>query len=324
MTPIFLFRASAVAVAAFSLVCAQAQPLASGPIRILVGFAPGGTTDIAARIIAQQINETSGQTLIVENKTGASGRIAAEALKNAAPNGTTLLLVPIVVPVIAPLVWKQLSYDPIKDFAPVTQVAGYQFAFVVGPDHPARTMQEFVAWLKSHPKQASFGTPAAGSLPHFIGVMVERAIGVDMLHVAYKGVTPLANDLMGGQIPAAVDALSDVLELHRAGKVRIIATSGARRSPLLPEVPTFKEQGFSAIEGSGWIAVYAPAGTPKPIIDQWSAAINRVLQTPAIRQRLTDLGYEPTGTTPEELAAIMASDAARWAPIIKASGFSAE
>ena len=302
----------------------HAQQLPYGSIRILVGFAPGGTTDIAARLIAAEISEASGRTIIVENKPGASGRIVAEALKNATPDGTTLMLVPIVVPVIAPLVWKDLSYDPAKDFAPITHVAGYQYAFFVGLDHPARTMQELVAWMKAHPKQANFGTPGAGSLPHFLGMMIGKAAGIDMVHVAYKGIAPLATDLMGGRIPAAVDALSDVLELHRAGNLRIIATSGAKRSPLLPNVPTFKEQGFPAIEASGWIAMYAPAKTPKPVIDQWSGAIVRALQTPAIRQRLIELGYEPTGTTPEELAAIMAADTARWAPIIKASRFSAD
>jgi len=155
-------------------------------------------------------------------------------------------------------------------------------------------------------------------------MLVGQATGLDMVHVAYKGIAPLAIDLTGGQIPAGVSALSDLLELHRAGRVRIIATPGAQRSPLLPAVPTFTEQGFPAIEGNGWIAFYAPARTPKAMIDQWSAVIARAVQTPELRARLIDLGLEPTGTTPEALAAIMAADTARWAPIVKASGFSAD
>ncbi len=176
----------------------HAQQLPYGSIRILVGFAPGGTTDIAARLIAAEISEASGRTIVVENKPGASGRIVAEALKNATPDGTTLMLVPIVVPVIAPLVWKDLSYDPAKDFAPITHVAGYQYAFFVGLDHPARTMQELVAWMKAHPKQANFGTPGAGSLPHFLGMMIGKAAGIDMVHVGHRG-QRLDRDVRAGE-----------------------------------------------------------------------------------------------------------------------------
>jgi tripartite-type tricarboxylate transporter receptor subunit TctC len=233
-----------------------------------------------------------------------------------------LLLTPVAVPVLAPLVFKQLNYDPAKDFAPVSQVATYQFAFAVSPNNPARTVPEFVTWLKANPAQANFGSPAPGSLPHFFGLMVGHATGIDMVHIAYKGGAPLAADLMGGQIPAGIDALSDMMELHRAGKIRIIATSGAKRSPLLPTVATFKEQGFPSIEGSGWIGAYAPSKTPKSVIDQLSAAIVKALQMPKVRERFLALGYEPTGTTPEALAAIMAADTARWEPIIKRSGFS--
>jgi tripartite-type tricarboxylate transporter receptor subunit TctC len=302
----------------------QAQTALKGPVRIIVGFAAGGSSDIAARMLADKLKDSLGVPVIVENKVGAGGRIAAEALKNATPDGSTLLLVPVVVPVLAPLVYKQLSYDPARDFAPVAQVATYQFAFAVSPGVPAKTVPEFVAWLKANPAQANFGSPAPGSLPHFFGLMVGKVTGVEMIHVAYKGGAPLANDLMGGQIPAGVDALSDMIELHRGGKIRIIATSGAQRSPLLPTVATFKEQGFAAIEGTGWIGVYAPAKTPPAVIDQISTAIGTALRTPELRERFLNLGYEPTGTSAERLAAIMVADTARWGPIIKASSFTAD
>jgi tripartite-type tricarboxylate transporter receptor subunit TctC len=302
----------------------HAQVATRRPIKIIVGFAAGGSSDVAARLIAENLNRSLGVPVLVENKVGAGGHIAAEALKNAAPDGSTLLLAPVVVPVLAPLVYKQLNYDPSKDFAPLTQVAIYQFALAVGPNHPAKNMAEFVAWVKANPAQASFGSPAPGSLPHFFGLMIGRATGVDMVHVAYKGGVPLATDLMGGQVPCGIDALSDLVELDRAGKIRIIATSGARRSPLLPAVATFTEQGFPAIEGSGWIGVYAPANTPKAVVDQLSSAINAAIRKPELRERLLKLGYEPTGTTPSELSAIMSADRARWAPIVKASGFSAD
>lgn len=314
------------AMAAAALVAqeATAQVSLKSPMRILVGFAAGGSSDIAARMLADKLKDSLGVSVIVENKVGAGGRIAAEALKNAPADGTTLLLTPIVVPVLAPLVYKQLPYDTARDFAPVAQVATYQFALALAPDHSAKTVPEFVAWLKANPPQANFGSPAPGSLPHFFGLMIGQATGVAMTHIAYKGGAPLAADLMGGQIPAGIDALSDMIELHRAGKIRIIATSGAQRSPLLPSVATFREQGFAAIEGSGWIGVYAPAKTSKAVIDQIATAIASALKTPEMRERFLTLGYEPTGTTPEQLAAIMSADTARWGPVIKASGFTAE
>ena len=319
-----LFVVAAAALCVVIAPGANAQGTLKSPIRIIVGFAAGGSSDIAARMLADKLKDSLGVAVIVENKVGAGGRIAAEALKNAAADGTTVMLTPVVVPVLAPLVYKQLPYDPARDFAPVAQVATYQFALALTPDHPAKSVAEFVAWLKANPTQANFGSPAPGSLPHFFGLMIGQAIGVPMTHIAYKGGAPLATDLMGGQIPAGIDALSDMIELHRAGKIRIIATSGAQRSPLLPSVATFREQGFAAIEGSGWIGVYAPAKTPKPVIDQLATAIASALKAPDMRERFLTLGYEPTGTTPEQLAAIMSADTARWGPVIKASGFTAE
>ena len=320
------FIAALTALAALTITpsAVHAQGALKGPVRIIVGFAAGGSSDIAARLLAEKLKDSLGVPVIVENKVGAGGRIAAEALKNAPADGSTFMLVPVVVPVLAPLVYKQLPYEPARDFAPVAQVGTYQFAFAVGPANPAKSVPEFVAWLKANPSQANFGSPAPGSLPHFFGLMVGKATGVEMVHIAYKGGAPLATDLIGGQIPAGVDALSDMIELHRAGKIRIIATSGAQRSPLLPNVPTFKEQGFAAIEGIGWIGIYAPARTAAPIVAQMSSAIAAALGSPELRERFINLGYEPTGTTPEQLTAIMAADSVRWGPIIKASGFTAE
>jgi len=303
---------------------AHAQNPIKGPIKLLVPLPAGSTSDIVARLIADHIKDAIGQPIIVENKPGATGRIAAEALKNAAPDGSTLLIAPIAVTVLAPMVFKRLNYEPAKDFAPVAQIARFQYAFVVGPSHRAHTAAEFMAWAKTNPGQASFGTPGAGSLPHFLGMMIGREAGVEMLHVAYQGVTSLTTELIGGQVPSGVSALSDLVALHRAGKIRIIATTGSERSLVLPSLPTFKEQGFPAVEGVGWTAVYAPAGTPKPVIDHLSMAIVKALRTPAVKDKLIALGLEPTGTTPEELAAIMVADTVRWAPIVKASGFTAD
>ena len=183
-------------------------------------------------------------------------------------------------------------------------------------------MQELVAWYKANPSKANFGSPAAGSLPHFFGVMIARGTGVDLVHVPYNGGGPMMNALIGGdQITAAIDTLVEQLELHRGGRVRILATSGSKRSPLLPDVATFAESGLAGIEGTAWFGIYAPAKTPEATVRQLNAAINKVLDSGEVRQRLTRLGLEPAGGSPADLATRMAQDTARWAPIVKASGF---
>ena len=300
---------------------AQTERLIKEPIRILVPVSPGGTSDITARLLADSLRETLGQPVFVQNRPGAAGRIAAEALKGAAPDGTTFLLAPMAVTVWAPMVFKRLGYDPVKDFAPISQVAKIHYAFAVGPTHQARTVAEFVAWAQANSGQANYGTPGAGSVSHFLGTLFGQEAGLEMVHVSYRGANSLITELMGGQVPCAISALSDLIELHRAGRIRIIATAGSERSPVLPAVPTFKEQGFPKVEGVGWTGLYAPAGTAKPVIDQLAMAVAKALRSSAVSEKLNNLGIEPTGTTPEELASIMAADTARWAPIIKASGF---
>ena len=303
---------------------AHAQSTFARPVRILVAVAPGGASDIAARLIADGIKDAIGQPVVVENRPGATGRIAAESLKHAAPDGTTVLLAPIVVSVLAPLVFRDLGYDPAKDFAPVAQVARYPFAIAVRPDHPARTVPEFVDWARRNPARATFGTAGSGGVPHLLGVLVARATGTELVHVSYKSLAQVEAELIGGQIAAGISVVSDLVGLHRAGRIRIIATSGTRRSPILPQVPTFVEQGLASAVAVGWNAVYAPAGTPKPAIDALSAAIVSALRTPPIREKLLSLGMEPTGTTPEALAAIIAADTAYWTPVIRAARFDAD
>jgi tripartite-type tricarboxylate transporter receptor subunit TctC len=302
--------------------CVHAQTT-GGPVRILLGFADDAGYAFA-QFISESIAHAMDRPVVIERKPGATGRIAAEELKNSTPDGTTLYLAPIVVPVLAPLVFHNLSYDPVKDFSPVAQVLTFRYALAVGPKHPANSGQEFIAWAKAHPKEASFGTAGAGSAPHFLGVMINQTTGTELLHVPYKGAAPMQADLMGGQIASGIESLTNLIELHRAGRVRILAVSGAGRSPLAPSIPTFREQGLTNNDAVGWVGVFAPARTPKVIVDRLSVAIVEALRTPSIRDRYLSLGVEPTGTTPEELAAIIAADTARWAPIIKASGFSAD
>ena len=323
---ISLFSAVVVALAATTFAAAPvlAQDKMDKPVRILVGFAPGGTADLIARVVADKLKDTIGQPVIVENRPGGGGRIAADAVKAAAPDGATIMVMPIGPMAVVPHTLKSISYDTVKDFTPIGLGATFQFAFAAGPQSGAKTWSEFVAWAKANPNKASYATSAAGSLPHFIGVLLSRELGVDMVHVAYKGSAAYINDLIGGQVPAAIDALADLTELHRAGRIRILATSGATRAAAAPEVPTFAELGLKNMVVSGWFGFFAPANTPKPVIDTLNRGINKALASPDVVEKLSKLGMDPATSTPEEFARIVASDFAKWGPVVKASGFTAD
>jgi tripartite-type tricarboxylate transporter receptor subunit TctC len=320
-------------ITAFAFFCAAlagittpgfAQDRIDRPVKLLVGFPAGGTADLIARVVADKMKDTLGQPVIVENRPGAIGRIAADAVKAAAPDGTTIMAMPIGPMVVVPHVYANISYDPIKDFTPIALGATFQFAIAAGPQSGAKNWNDFVAWAKANPGKASYATSGAGSLPHFVGVMLSRGIGVEMLHVPYKGSAAYINDLVGGQVPAAIDAIADLSELHRAGKVTILASSGAKRSTVLPDVPTFAELGVKDVEAMGWFGFFAPAKTPKPIIDALNQAINKALQSPDVVEKLSKVGMDPATGTPEQFGTIVVSDYAKWGPIVKASGFKPE
>lgn len=299
-----------------ALSAAQAQ----APVKILVGFPPGGSADTTARLLADKLKDGLGQPFIVDNKPGAGGRVAAEALKASPPDGATLLLAPIGTTIILPLTVSRLSYDPSKDFSHVSQVASFRFAMAVGPAAPVKTLQEYLAWAKANPSKANFGSPGAGTLPHFFGVMMAKAAGVELTHVAYKGGAPKVNDMVGGHMPAGFDTPLEYAELHRSGKLRILALTGEGRSAAFPDVPTFREAGVD-VDGTGWFGLHAPAGLPKALLDRYAAATVAAMRQPDIRERLFKLGLEATGTTAEEFARLMEADRARWTPVIKATGF---
>ena len=308
----------------FAVAAMPALAQVDKPVKLLVGFAPGGSADTAARLIADRIKDDLHQPVLVENRPGAGGRLVAEAVKNAPADGSVLMLTPIVVTVLAPMVFSKLPYDPVADFAPVAQVANFQFALSVNANHPAKTMKDLVAWYKANPAKANFGSPAPGSLPHFFGLMIGKGAGVELVHVPYNGGAPMMNALMGEQITAAIDTLVEQVELHRTGRVRILASSGTSRSALLPDVPTFAEAGLAGVEGTAWFGVYAPARTPEATVRQLNAAINKALANADLRERLTKLGLEPAGGSAADLGARMAQDTARWGPVVKASGFRAD
>jgi tripartite-type tricarboxylate transporter receptor subunit TctC len=314
----------AIAGAALLLAALLAQAQVDKPVRLLVGFAPGGATDIAARLLAERLTAELKHNVFVENKPGAGARIAAAMLKDAAPDGSTLMLAPIFVPVLAPLVFSKLAYDPLVDFAPVAHVANFQFGIVVNAGHPAKSVQDLVAWFKANAAQANFGTPGAGSLPHFFGVMISRGAGIDPVHVTFNGGSALMNAVVGNQVSSGIDTLVDQIQMHRGGKIRILATSGAARSPELPDVPTFAEAGLKGVEGTSWYAVYAPAKTSAATVRQLNAAINKALEAPELKERFAKLGLEPTGGSAADLLTIMKRDTERWGPVIKASGFKSD
>lgn len=294
--------------------------IGAAPIRIVFPFGAGGSGDALARIIGEQMREAIGRPVIVENKSGAAGRLGVEAVKNAAPDGDTILITPIAPVAIYQHVYEPLGYEPFTDLAPLSQVATFEFALAIGPQVPATNMKELVAWLKANPDKGNYGTPGAGTLPHFFAVTFARNIGVDLRHVGYRGSAPAMTDLVGGQITMVFTTTSDVLEMHKAGKVRVLATTDDKRSPLLPEIPTFKQEGYD-IQGTAWYAMYVPAKTPPETITRLSKVIVGAVKKPEITDKLLKLGLYATGTSPDELMHIQKSDSELWKPSIKASGF---
>lgn len=290
-----------------------------GTIKFLVGFPAGASLDAMTRMVAEKMQASLGQPVIVENRPGAAGQIAMNAVKTAAPDGTTLVMTPLVTVVTAPHIQK-LPYDPFKDFAPVAHAADFLFAFAMGPATPAKSLKEYVGLVKQDAKYGNYASAATGSLPHFFSLLFADKAGLTMTHIGYKGTAQAMTDLLGGQIAAFMGTVSDVVPQHKAGKIVAVATSGATRSKHLPEVPTFKELGYD-IQGAGWYAAYAPAGTPPAVIDRLSKAISAALKEPDVRQRLDNYGMEPTGHGPAELARIHKRDYDQWGPVIKASGF---
>jgi tripartite-type tricarboxylate transporter receptor subunit TctC len=316
--------AVALVLVAAGLASAPASAQIGGePARIIFPFAPGGSGDALARLIAEHLRVALDRPVIVENRPGAQGRIGVQAVKAAAPDGKTLLLTPVAPMSVYQHVYKALAYDPISDFEPVSQIATFDFAIAVGPQVPAKSLQELVDWVKANPTQGSYGTPAAGTLPHFFAVKFARTAGLDLRHVGYRGSAAALTDLVGGQIPIVVTTTSDLLEQHKAGRIRVLATSDKQRSPFLPDLPTFKESGYD-IEGTGWYGVFLPAKTPPDMVALLNKAIVAAVQTPVVKERLLAFGLYPTGTSAAELARIQKADSALWAPAVKASGFTPE
>jgi tripartite-type tricarboxylate transporter receptor subunit TctC len=320
-------RRSLLALAALTAL-ASAAPLPAPaqdkpPVKILVGFPPGGSADIVARLLADKMRASLGQNVLVENKPGAAGRVVLGDLKRAAPDGTTFVLAPSGALVVLPWLYKNLGYDPAKDFTPVARVVTFDFAITAGPAAPPGDIKAILAWMKANPGKANYGTPGAGTVPHFTGVLLSQGAGIPMTHVAYKGGAPAVNDLLGGQVPLVIDTPLETIEHHRAGKLRIVALTGEQRSKTLPDVPTLKEAGIP-IAADAFFGLYGPPGLPADVTQRVSRAVADALKAGDVADKIASLGLNVAYGGGDELATTQAAHYQRWEAPIKASGFTAE
>ena len=314
---------------ATSLSLAPLGVLAQGidQVRILYGFPAGSSGDSVARRVGEKLAGTAytRNAAVVENKPGASGRIALETLKAAPADGSVLAMAPVSAMANYPFIYPRLAYDP-KDFAPVSIAAIAHHGLAVGPLVPAsvKTVRDFLAWCKGNTAQAHYGSPGAGSTPHFLGALLGLNSGTELQHVPYRGSVPGVVDVVGGQIAAMVTTHGDFLQNHRAGKLRILGTSGPRRSPFVPEVPTFAEQGFPELTTEEWFGFYAPARTPADVVAAANAAITGALKDKAVQDGILAVGLIPHGSSIEEMVRWQRSEVEAWRPLIRKIGFTAE
>jgi tripartite-type tricarboxylate transporter receptor subunit TctC len=302
----------------------QAQPYPSKPIRFVVPYPAGGPLDSVARLLGQKVSESTHQPVIVDNKPGAGGNIGADAVAKAPPDGYTILMGAVATHAINPTLYASIPYDPIKDFIPVTQIASTPNVLVVNPAVPAGNVREFIAYAKANPGKLNFGSGSTGSAGHLAGELFKAMAGIDMTHVPYKGAAPAMNDLIGGQIQLMFDNLASSLAQVRAGKVRALAVTTAKRSALAPELPTIAESGLPGFDINTWFGIFVPARTPHEIVERLHAEFTKALAAPDIRERMLNLGAEPVGGSSAEFAAYIRAESGKYARIIKASGARAD
>jgi tripartite-type tricarboxylate transporter receptor subunit TctC len=298
---------------------AQSKPV----IRIMVGFPPGGATDAIARVIANRLPDLLGQPVIIDNKPGVGGRIAADAVLAAPADGLTFMVAPNATPTFQTLVYgREIHWNILKDFTPVATMASYALGMAVALNTNASNAREFVDWAKRNPGKASFGTPGLGGQNHFLGVQLAKTTGIDLPVTPYKGTPPMVTDLVGGHVPSAISLIDGMVPHHRAGKIRVIGLFTKERSPLIPEIPTFVEQGIDVTSGEGWTGMWARAGTPPAAIERMRKALQQALRSPEVKDALTQqLWVQPDFRTGLLMDALQRAELAHWEPIIKASGF---
>ena len=306
----------------WSLLAGTGEALAqSGPLtRIIFPFAAGGGGDALCRLVAQQLGPLLDRNVIVENRTGGDGLIGIKAVKGASPDGATILVTTGPTMYLLPMTEVTPSFDPGKDFMPVSQLARFEFAIAAGPAVAAKDFKEFVAWLKANPDKSTFGVPSNGTIPHFIGSRLEQVLATPMTRVPYRGGAPIVNDLIGGHLPVGISTVADMVAQHRAGGIRIIAVTSATRSPFLPEVPTLKESGVDLV-AEAWYGMWLPAGTPKEFAVKLSTAVADAIAKPEVKEKLLAIGLIPVGSSAEGLTQELAANTAFWQPIVKATGY---
>ncbi len=296
---------------------ATAQDLKfQGPVKLYAGFAAGGQSDILARVLADKLKDRIGRAVVVENKTGAGGRIAVETVKSAPPDGSSLVLANISHMSIAPLIYADLPYDPLRDFTPISKVVEFQIALATGKQTGAQDMAAMLTWLKSNPNNGSSGNPGTGSLPHLYGLELADATGHNLQHVPYRGGAPIVAALTQGDLTMGWAGIGDFLEQHRAGQVRIVGVTGVARSPELKDVPTFGELGLEGIGTNGWIGIFGPAGMAADITALYHREFVGILNDPAIRTKLESFSFVVAGGKPDELQAQVVADLAKWKSVV--------
>jgi tripartite-type tricarboxylate transporter receptor subunit TctC len=317
-----LVLALSIAIGIPAAVMAQAYP--NKPLRIVVGYTPGGTTDIIARVIAARLTVTLGQPVIVENRPGAGGNLGADSVAKAAPDGYTLQLGTAGNMTVNPSIYPNMGFDTVRDFQPISLVATLPNLMVVNPKLPAKTVQEFVAWAKSRPGKVFFASSGNGNTPHMTAELFNMAAGLSMVHVPYRGSGPALTDLIGGEgVQVMFDNMPSAIGHARSGALRAIAVTSPKRVQGEPNIPTVSESGYPDFQVVTWFGLFAPAGTPGPVVDRLHREVTEAIRTPAIRKRLIELGAEPVSNSPSEFSALVKSDIVRWAKVVKAANIQA-
>ena len=296
---------------------APAQQYPTKAVRLIVGFPAGGTSDIMARLTGQKLSEAWGQTFIIDNRPGAGGNIGTELVAKAAPDGYTLLVSPGSTLTSNPAVYSKVPFDTVRDFAPVTMIAGVPNALVVHPSVPASNVKELIALAKSRPGQLAYASTGAGQSTHLSAELLKTSAGINMIHVPYKGSAPALTDIVAGQVSVMFDNLPSVLPFIKSGRLKPLAVSSAARSRAVPEVPTVAESALPGFDVTVWFAVLAPAATPREIVNRLNAEVVKAIKTQDMRERLAQQGAEAIGNTPEDFAAIIKRDLAKWAKVVK-------
>lgn len=300
------------------------QPALNKTARFVLGFPAGGSLDSIARLLAERIKGAYAPVVLVENRAGGAGRIAMDLVKAAEPDGSTIVMAPASVMVIYPHVYKRLSYDPFKDFAPVAHLSNFQIGLGVSANVPAKTLREYVAWVKADPKNNGYyASAAAGSIPHFFGVMFAKTAGIELTHVPYKGTAAAMTAVAGGEVSAISTVAADIRALVTGGKARLLAVAGEQRDASFPEVPTFRELGYDLV-AKPWYGLFAPAGTPPERVAYLAQAVAQAMKSPNVIAKIQAGGSQPVGSAPDAFGKRLQQDTAYWADMVKVAGVSVD